>query len=187
MRKLWITLIFLLIFLASIGIGYFYLNTRNDQKNSSYIETNIIANEPEYISTEQTEDMVSPNAEIMRTIYFNKCGHTETEIENVEKDMVNLNEDQLKEKFDDWEINYFSDKKISIYQEKDEYCPEHYIIGESEGLVNIYKLDKNGEDELYETTNIFLDYLPEADQEKIRDGIEVIGTKNLNSVLENYD
>ena len=100
MRKLLIMLILLLIFLASVGIGYFYLNTRNDQRNSSKINENIIQNEIEYISTEQTDEIVSPNSELIKTIYYNKCGHTMTEEENISDDLVNLNEEQIKEKYD---------------------------------------------------------------------------------------
>ena len=52
-------ILFVLVFLASIGVGYFYLHTRNDQKNSAKVEENItnpktITNE--YITTDQSEE-----------------------------------------------------------------------------------------------------------------------------------
>ena len=62
MKKLIIFIIMLLIFLASCGIGYFYLNTREDQRNDSkpdegvtVIKNNI---ENETISTETAEEKI---------------------------------------------------------------------------------------------------------------------------------
>ncbi len=187
MKKVLILLTFIVIFLASIGLGFFYLNTRTDQMKSSHTTENTVKNDIEYVSTEEREEMISPNAEIEQTIYYEKCGHSYTNKIDTTDELINLKEKEFKEKYKDWEINYFSSKKISIFKEYDEMCPEHYIIGESEGLVNIYRLNKDGEEELYETTNIFLSYLPEADQEKIRNKIQVVGMKNLNAVLENFD
>ena len=56
LKRLIIFLIMLLIFLASIGIGYFYLNTRDDQKNASKSEDLIAENniENQTISTEKS-------------------------------------------------------------------------------------------------------------------------------------
>ena len=45
-------------------------------------------------------------------------------------------------------------------------CPEHYKIGVADGVINIYRKDEDGEEELYEMTNISLEYLPE--EEKMR-------------------
>lgn len=190
MRKVWILIMLIVIFLASMGIGYFYLNTRNDQKKSSKTDENILEDNTvtnEYIATETREEKVSPNATIITTIYYEKCGHTKTEENEVTKEVVNLNEDEFREHYDDWQINYFSDKEISLYKEVNETCDEHYIVGESDGMINIYRLNEDGEEELYETTNIYLEYLPKKDQEEIRNKIEVIGTKNLYLLLENYD
>ena len=66
-------------------------------------------------------------------------------------------------------------------------CPEHYKIGVAEGVVNIYRRNENGEEELYEMTNISLEYLPEEEQAKLDSGIEIIGEEELNSVLENLE
>ena len=190
MKKVFVFILFLILFLASMGIGYFYLNTRDDQKKSSKVDENLIEDNNvsnEYISTETHEEKISPNANLITTIYYEKCGHTLTEEQEVSKEIVNLDEESLKERYDDWRINYFSDKEIAIYKEVNETCPEHYIIGESDGMVNIYRLNEEGEEELYETTSIYLDYLPEKDQREIRNKIEIIGTRNLNELLENYD
>lgn len=185
-----ILILFVLVFLASIGVGYFYLHTRNDQKKSAKAEENIItpkAIENEYITTDQSEEKVSPNANLIATIYYGECGHSKVEVQEVPREVVNLSEDDFKEKFDDWKVDFFSEKQISISKEVPNICPEHYIVGVADGIINIYKINKDGEEELYESTNISLEYLPEKDQEEIQNKIEVIGKENLNALLENYD
>ena len=51
----------------------------------------------------------------------------------------------------------------------------------------LYKINEKGETELYETTNVSLEYLPVEEQEKIKSGIEAIGQENLNQILENLE
>lgn len=189
MRKMTIIILVAFIFVCSMGVGYFYLNTRTDQKNTSKIEENEITNDvnDKYIATQTQEEKISPNAKLAMTIYYGKCGHAVNSEINVPKEVVNMDEDELMERYTDWKVNYFSSKEIAIYKEMDGTCPEHYIVGTSDGVINIYKVNEEGEEELYETTSICIEYLPKKDQEKLENKIEVIGKENLNSLLENYD
>ena len=191
MKKLIIFIIMLLIFLASCGIGYFYLNTRTDQRNDSKADegVTVIKNdvENETISTETTEEKISPNAELTEVVLYKKCGHEIAKNSKVPTDIVNLDEKEFEEKYKEYQIEEFSDKQVSIYNEVDKMCPEHYKIGVAEGVVNIYRRNENGEEELYEMTNISLEYLPEEEQAKLDSGIEIIGEEELNSVLENLE
>lgn len=190
MRKVMIFLLILLMFLASMGVGYFYLNTRNDQKKSSKIEENeIVVNnvENEYIVTQNKEEKISPNADLITTVYYGKCGHTISNCIEVPIEIVNMNENEIRERYEEWKINYFSEKEIAIYKENEGTCPEHYIVGSSEGVINIYRLNESGEEELYETTSVYIEYLPEKDQQELQNKIEIIGKENLYALLENYE
>lgn len=190
MKKTIIFIFFILVFLASMGVGYFYLNTRNDQKKSNQARENEITPrdvENKYISTEQSEEKISPNASLIETIHYENCGHDVEKVQEIPKEVVNLSEDEFKERFDDWKVDFFSEKEISISKEVSSVCPNHYIVGVDDGIINIYKVNEDGEEELYEATNISLEYLPEKDQKEIEDRIEVIGKENLNALLENYD
>ena len=189
-KRLVIFIILLLIFLASVGIGYFYLNTRDDQKNDNSTDENVIDNnvvENEYISTEVQEEKVSPNAEITKIMLYKECGHEMVETEKADEEIINMTEEELKEKYKDYEIESFSNLNIVLYKEIDGICHEHYVLGEADGIVNIYKRNQNGETELYEVTNIFLDYLPEEMQQQLKEQFEVIGKEELNAVLENFE
>lgn len=191
MKRMIVFIMMLLIFLASCGIGYFYLNTRSDQRNSNksnegvtVIKNNV---ENETISIETTEEKISPNAELTEVVFYKKCGHEIAKSEKVPTDIVNFNEKEFEEKYKEYQVEEFSDKQVSIYSEVDKMCPEHYKIGVAEGVINIYRKDENGEDELYEMTNISLEYLPQEEQLKLENGIDVLGDEELNSVLENLE
>ena len=178
-----------LIFLASVGIGYFYLNTRTDQKKESKADDNIIWKnniENEIAETEaEVVEKISPNCKIIERTFYKKCGHEIEENWIVNKSWVNFSKEELEDILDDEDIEEFSTNEIILYKKEDKMCPEHYIIGEANGLINIYKLNQNGEAELYEVTNIYLEYLPEEEKEKLKETVEVMGREELNSVLEN--
>lgn len=191
MKKMIIFFIMLLIFLASCGVGFFYLNSRTDQKKSKKTgeEIPIIIDNVENvsISTETSTERVSPNAELTEVILYKKCGHEIVKSERVSNDVVNLDEMEFEKKYCNYEVEEFSDKQISIYCEMDKMCPEHYRISVAEGIINIYRKNENGEEELYEMTNISLEYLPEEEQIKLENGIDIIGEGELNSILENLE
>lgn len=189
LKKVVIFILMLLIFLASIGIGYFYLNTRDDQKNDINSEEIIAENkiDNETISTENQEEKISPNAKVIITHFYKKCGHEIITEKEVDKEMVNLNKKELEELYEDYEIENFSELQISLYKEEDGFCDEHYYIGEDRGMICIYKLNQEGEEELYESTNILIDYFPEEEKKEIKEKKEIIGKEELYSILENFE
>lgn len=189
MKRFVIFVIMLLIFLASCGIGYFYLNTREDQKKESKADENVLPqnNTEEYVSTETTEEKISPNTEITKETFYQKCGHEIIEISKADEDMINLTKEELEAKYNNYQIEEFSTKQVNIYTKNSGICPEHYVVAEAEGIVNIYKKTENGENEFYEATNISLEYLPKEEQEKLKSGVEAIGRENLNQILENLE
>ena len=189
LKRLVIFIMMVLIFAASIGVGFFYLNSRDDQKKESRVEANnTIKSSNEIVSTETLiEEKISPNAKLTETVFYKECGHEIIEIGSIKRDWINLTEEELKEKLEGYELEKFSEMEVFIYKEEEGICPEHYIIGESDGYVNIYKINQEGETELYETTSIYLEYLPEEEQNKLKEQIEVLGQEELNAVLENLE
>ena len=53
----------------------------------------------------------------------------------------------------------------------------------------IYKnyIDENGQEKLYETTEIAIDYLTDEDKENIKNGIKVNGKEELNQLIEDFE
>ena len=54
-------------------------------------------------------------------------------------------------------------------------------------IIKIYYINENGEEVLYRVTDISTKYLGDDDVNELKNGIEVIGAKNLNQLLEDFE
>jgi len=195
MRKVYIGITLLLTLIVSFFTGYYIYKIVNLESNFSVLakddECTQFAREYELgLSSNPTngaEEKVSPNAMIIKKIYHKNCGHTINKYENVETDIVNLNKQELQEKYQDWKIEEFSDKQIILSKEEANSCNEHYILREKDGNIAIYIIEDNGEEKLKETTSIAIEYLTETDKIKISSGIRANGEEELNSTLEDFE
>lgn len=147
----------------------------NDSELSNLIETN------------NTEEKTSPNCIITLKIYYEVCEHLIETRKNIEEAQVNLTEEELKQKFNNWEVQKFTSNEIVLYKEVNEFCDEHFLLKEEDGYITIYKLDENQNAEFFQTTEISTEYLAEEDLEQIRNGIKIYTQKELNKTLEDFE
>ena len=98
-----------------------------------------------------------------------------------------MTEEEIKERFLEWELQKFVPTEIALYKEVDEFCNQHFLLKEEEGRIVIYKLDENENQEFLQKTDIFTEYLPEEDLEQIKNGIKVYTEKELNKTLEDFE
>lgn len=61
-----------------------------------------------------------------------------------------------------------------------------YILKEQGGVIAVFKESEEG-NELYDLTDISVDYLAEDDKQNLKNGIEVIGIDSLNQLLEDFE
>ena len=105
----------------------------------------------------------------------------------IEDAVVNMTEQELREKFYEWEIQKFTPTEIVLYKELDGFCNEHFLLKEKDGYIAIYKLDENNNSELFKTTEISIEYLAEEDLENIKQGIKIYTKRELNKTLEDFE
>ncbi|MFR5684487.1 MAG: BofC C-terminal domain-containing protein [Clostridia bacterium] len=141
----------------------------------------------EAINASVAEKTVSPNAKLIIETLYKTCGHTLKERKQVSESLVNLNEEQVKEEYPEYEIKSFSKDEIILYQEKDEFCNEHYLVKEKDGNIAIYQIDEQKNQSLKEETQINVNFLPDTDKEYLKNGIQVFGKENLNKILEDFE
>ena len=98
-----------------------------------------------------------------------------------------MTEEELKERFSDWEVQKFTPTEIVLYKEVEEFCNEHYLLKEENGYITIYKLDENDNAEFFNTTEIPTEYLAEEDLEQIKNGMKVYTDVELNKTLEDFE
>lgn len=151
------------------------LTELNDEELSNIVQTN------------NDEEKTSPNCIITLKIYYETCEHLIESRKNIGEAEVNMTEEELKQRFIDWELQKFTSDEIVLYKEVKDFCNEHFLLKEEDGYVAIYKLNKNENAEFYKTTEISIEYLAEKDLEQIKKGIKVYTEKELNKTLEDFE
>ncbi|MFA5577546.1 MAG: BofC C-terminal domain-containing protein [Tissierellaceae bacterium] len=136
------------------------------------------------------EVQISPNTIMEERIHHTPCGHVVTKTKEIEERFINMTRDDFLlylENFPDKKLISFSQSKITIGITKNHLCENHYVIGEKDGNIAIYRIDENGERKL---ETFFPDYpislLMEIDQNKLIEGIVIDSQEELSDVLENF-
>ncbi len=206
-KKIMVSLFFVLL-LVSIGFIYGFNKVKspkthkpspnigqieienNDNDNMEQLKDNI-ENEDKDLQIAKNDEVISPNTEIEYTTFYKKCGHSKLVTTSVSDEMINMKENQFKtyivNNHPNWEVILFSKDKIQIRIEKDQYCPEHYIIGINNGKVAIYKINERGEKIIYDIIEEQpVNLLKEVDQKKLEKGIVVESEDEMRSVIQNF-
>jgi len=187
---------FIIIFIIAVFTGIYIFNSSNKAENGTENEifnTTIIEEEPYSIRNDITiqttteEEKVSPNAILILKKHYLECDHTIKEYAEIPEDFVNLNLEELQNEYTDWNIEKFSSLEIILIKDEHGVCNEHYLLKETNGVIAVYRIEKNGEEILIEETGISIEYLTENDKMKIKEGIRVYGKEELNATLEDYE
>ncbi len=185
-KGIFIFLFCFVLFLGSFVIGYDLMKRANKDPLKAEENTNI-----KDIEIIHEEDRISPNTVIEIEIKYKECNHTITKLAEIDDIVINMTEEEyreyIKENLPNVKILSFSAKEIQLAEERNHLCPNHYIVGEADNKVAIYKIDENGERYVYK---IFDDYpialLKKVDQKKLQEGIVVDSEEELSDVLENF-
>ena len=178
------------LFLISFITGYKIMNYRakqeplalnKDNENNSNLDLEIL----------MEEETISPNTNIVLKTYYNACQHSIVNFKSADDEIINMTKEQyekyITENYPNIKIIHFSVEEIILREEKNHLCPNHYIIGESDGYIAIYGIDENGKKFL---DKVFTDYpislLKEVDQKNLINGIIVDSEEELTDVLENF-
>ena len=137
--------------------------------------------------TNTSEEKISPKAFVTYKIKYEKCGHEISQYREIPEELVNLTQEELKEKYSEWNIEDFSDTNIVLSKTEKGSCNEHFILKEKDGFATVFKKLENGEEEEYEKTDIATEYLSDTDKLELKKGIEVNGLQNLNQLIEDYE
>ena len=177
------------------GIYLYRINSIDDDKivsqidEDNYTKITQLSNDEliDLVETNNKEEKTSPNCVINLKVYYKNCEHLIETRKNIEEAEVNMTEEEIKERFLEWELQKFVPTEIALYKEVDEFCNQHFLLKEEEGRIVIYKLDENENQEFLQKTDIFTEYLPEEDLEQIKNGIKVYTEKELNKTLEDFE
>ena len=172
---------------------YIYKIDRKNNKiafDTKYLRNEKIIEEAEEIikQTNSMETKTTPNTRIVEKIYYNDCGHLEQNEYKISEKLINKNESEFQIEYIGWEIQKFTANEVVVYKEVNDFCDEHYLVKDVEGQVIIFGLDKkDNEKEVIRETGIQTKYLSQVDIENLKNGIKVIGSKELNTLIQDYE
>lgn len=202
MKKVWIIGLIIAIIIIGIILGIFIYNKNvNNNKQSSIVknEINIVSekvtdecteeyqNSEKEIETDSQDEKISPNCLLTLKKYYEECNHTINEYVDIPQDLVNGTEEDLKNEYPYWQVEKYSSNDIILYKEFNSNCGQHFVLREDNGKITVYKINENNEEEVYENTEISVEYLSETDKIKISEGIRVNGIEELNQLLEDFE
>ena len=130
------------------------IDTTSQKELANKIEQNMEESNIQIVSTSASEEKTSPNAMISFQTYYPKCEHTTIKNTQISEELVNMSEEEIKEKYKDWVLEEFSSNYIVFKTEKDGICDEHYMLKENNGYVAIYRIDESQNETLIETTGV---------------------------------
>lgn len=189
MKKWVIAILVVILFLVSVMAGFIvrsFFNFSKEKKEDNHI---VLAEEKveKLVDTSSNDIIVSPNAEVILTEYYQRCGHTKTRRQDAPREIINLNKDKVQDYYKGWNLDEFSSSEIKLSRKCSGICDEHYIIRESNGYISISVKNDIGEYIFKGLTDISVQYLAEEDLAKLDQGIEVVGRENLNKFLEDFE
>ena len=202
MDKKWIISIIVTIIIGlilGISIAFFTERNRNETEGTEFVDekelagrlngqtTNNLSDEMNVIETSAQENLVSPNAIIIKKTYYESCDHLIRKVEEIPENLVNKTEQDIKAEFPDWNLEEYSPTQITLYKSVSGNCGEHYFVQEHNGVIGIYTTDEYGVKTLREDTEISIQYLPEEDVKNLKAGVEIIGHTKLIEFLEDYE
>ena len=204
MKKSWIIILFIAIIIIGVIAGISIYN-KNEKSQNVNVENEInkvsekVTDEctQEYeelerqarleIETNANEEKISPNCLITLKRHYNECNHTINEYIDVSQSLVNGTQKDLENEYKNWEVQKYSSNDIILYREFDSNCGQHFILRDDNGKITIYKINENNEEEVYEKTEISVEYLTETDKAEVRNGIRVNGIEELNQLIEDFE
>ena len=204
MKKSWIIILVVTIIIIGIIAGLAIYN-KNERTQNNIVENEInkvsekVTDEctEEYeelekqakldIETNSSEEKISPNCLIILKRYYNECQHTINEYIDIPQNLVNGTEEDLEKEYPNWEIQKYSSNEIILYREFDSNCGQHFILRNDNGKITIYKINEEMQEEVYEKTEISVEYLTEKDKVEIQNGIRVNGVEELNQLIEDFE
>lgn len=198
MNKIIIILLSIIVIIASIITAVVIYNGEDEEQakvsiknveinTTNTLENNVSSDNQNVVETNVKEVRISPNAFITFEEIYETCGHTKIDFVEVPQDFVNLSEDELKDKYSDWNIEKFTDTDIVLSKEFKGSCDEHFIVKDVDGVVTVFKIKEDGTEEEYQITDIATEYLTDTDKIEMEKGIRVNGKQNLNQLIEDYE
>ena len=183
LNKKWILIVCLalFVFFGSMGVAYWY--TRKNVMPEEKADT------LEFPALHQAlvkEDTIAEDAHIVYQYYYTEDAVTKEKVEPVQNFQKGLTLAQLQSIYDGWQVISFSPQKVILRCSVEGRSDACFLLGAYQGYLAVFQEDMQKRFVLYEQTDIPLAALPLAEQQKLKDGVVVMGEVALAKMLSDY-
>lgn len=201
-RKSNILVIVVLVLSLATVLGLFFntndniiakINQEQNKINSYQVPENLIKpqehqNDPiKEIASIPNQKLITPSTVLIFEMNFQLCGHSKIKRSvSASDDEVNLTEEGIKLKYQDWQLISFDPEKVVLRKVMNTHCPDHFIIGVKGESIAVYKYNIDGQKTLVNETDIQISTLTPEDQEIVKSGIVADTEDELQGVLEGF-
>ena len=133
MKNTWLIILGIILIVGlGIFVGYNMVDSPAKEYNTAF-DNNMSIQDEMYNDiiievSNREEEVTTPNTLIIYKTYYAKCKHYVQEYKDIDASLVNLKEDELKEKSKGWKVDKFSSQEIEMSREVNKFCNQHYKI-----------------------------------------------------------
>lgn len=157
-------------------------NVRKNKEDGSNISVN---------SINEGKDIIKSNTQIIFEREYIKSEYIDKEIEKPSKDILGMNESEIKNYYHDWNIINFDSEELVLRKVIDSYSPNNYKIGvakkDNVDYIAVYCFDKEGEEFIDYISQTPISMLSKEEQGKFIRGMIFSDINEVYRMLENYD
>lgn len=111
------------------------------------------------------------SCEMLQHLTYTPCKHQLTRRQTLPPDLVGKTRADLEAAYDAWQVTGFSPTQITMEQNLDMFCPEHFILmPDDSGMLCIFQNKYGDALALVEEMGVLLSELPDSYQEELRGG-----------------
>ena len=100
--------------------------------------------------------------------------------------LLGKDEESLKGLFPGWEVTRFSAEEVVMRRTTEDQAVQRYIIGVMDGYVSVFYQQPDHGTTLKEVTDTLVSALHEDEQQRLIEGVTVVGEEELIRILQDY-
>ena len=115
-------------------------NIKQNAKKNVGVQTKLVEenikkyqDQEELNHTTINDSVIIPDSNVIYKTVYKKCGHELLKTEKPQEEMIGLNrkefESYTKEKLQAWKLSMYSKDEISLVNEKNIFCKNHFVVG----------------------------------------------------------
>ena len=133
-------------------------------------------------------DITTENTLLIFETYYTSCNDKIVEERKAQGDEIGLSRQKIEAKFPDWDVHEFSYARIILTKQLEDYCPNHFVLKDRDGMVVIYMpSEEKNEERNIQQTQISIDKLPPDVQDEIRKGVVMDSLEEVEYFMESLD